>query len=170
MRHPRALGFDALEARKLLSRSRVVGPHTTPMIVATPVVVDGTLAVNNSAAISSSNPDGSTTTSTPVSGHLGALGKVRGLWNQTVDEFGDVDGPNVLRLVVPKGGLIITFNTLTAVKAHPTGHGTVYYPRAQEVLEGTGAYAGATESGMIDLTTNHSKSEITSLVLTTAST
>jgi hypothetical protein len=168
MSHVRALGFDALEDRKLLSRSHVAAPHTTPMVVATPVVLDGTLAVDNSAAASTSNPDGSTTTSTPVAGRLGALGKVRGVWNQTVDEFGDLDGPNVLRLAVPKGSLIVTFNTLTAIKAHPTGHGDFYYPRAQQVLEGTGAYAGAVETGMIDLTTNHSKSEITSLVLSTA--
>ncbi len=168
MSHARALSFDALEARKLLSGSRVAAPHTTPMIAATPVVLAGTLTVKNSAAITNTNPDGSSTTSTPVTGRLAALGKVRGVWNQTVDEFGDTEGPNVLRLAVPNGSLIVTFNTLTAVKAHPAGHGTVYYPRAQEVLEGTGAYAGATESGMIDLTTNHSRSQIVSLVLTTA--
>jgi hypothetical protein len=170
MSHVRALGFDALETRKLLTRSHVLTPHTTPMTVATPVVLDGTLAVDNSEANSITNPDGSTTTSTPVAGRLGALGKVRGLWNQTVDEFGDIDGPNVLRLAVPKGALIVTFSTVTAVKAHPAAHGAVYYPRAQQVFTGTGAYTGATESGMIDLTTNHSRSEIVSLVLTTATT
>ncbi len=170
MSHVRALGFDALEVRKLLSGTHVAHSHTTAMIPATPVVLNGTLTVDNNAATSTTNVDGSTTTSTPVAGRLGALGKVRGLWNQTVDEFGDLDGPNVLRLALPKGSLIVTFNTLNPVKAHPGSHGTFYYPRAQQVFSGTGAYAGATESGMIDVTTNHTKSEVTSLVLTTAST
>ena len=90
------------------------------------------------------------------------------MWNQTVDEFGDVDGPNVLRLAAPSGSVVITFNTTNSVKAHPRAHGTFYYPHAQRLYAGTGAYTGTTESGMIDLTTNHARNEVTSLMLTSA--
>ena len=68
MSHVRALGFDALESRRLLSGTHVALPHTLPMIAAGPVVLDGTLTVNSSAAVSNTNPDGSSTTMTPVSG------------------------------------------------------------------------------------------------------
>ena len=56
---------------------------------------------------------------TPSPGALVLSGKVRGVWNQTVDEFGDVDGPNVLRLAAPSGSVVIAFNTTNSVKAHP---------------------------------------------------
>jgi hypothetical protein len=168
MRYVRALGFDALEARKLLTGPLVAPHHTTPIIAATPVVLDGTLVVDSSAATSSSNSDGSSTTSTPVVGDLGTLGKVRGVWNQIVDEFCDTDGPDVPRLQLPKGSLIITFYTLNTVPAHPAAHGAVYYSRAQQLCAGTGAYAGTTESGMIDLTTNYDRNQIVGLKLISA--
>jgi hypothetical protein len=164
-----AFSFDALEDRKLMTAAhRVAKPHTTPMIIGTPLVLNGTLAVDNNLASSMNNPDGSTTTSTPVAGNLSSLGKVEGVWNSTVDEFGDIDGPNVLRLANAKGSVIITFNTANAAKAHSAGHGSVYYARAQKLYTGTGAYAGATESGMLDMTSNDSKSEIESLTLKSA--
>jgi hypothetical protein len=170
MSHVRALSFDALEARKLLTQSHIAAPHTTPMIVAAPVVLDGTLAVDNNLATSNTNADGSSTSSTPVAGNLGALGKVRGVWNENQDEFGDPTGVDVLRLHTSKGSLIITFDTLNVVKAHAAPHGAVYYQRAQQFYSGTGAYTHATESGMIDLTTNHSRTQIVSLTLTSAKT
>jgi hypothetical protein len=168
MSHVRALGFDALEARKLLTAAHIAAPHTTPMIVATPVVLNGTLTVDNNQVDSTTNADGSSTSSTPVAGRLGALGKVRGVWNTNLDEFGDPTGTDVLRLHAAKGSLIITFNTVNTVKPHPAAHGAVYYPRAQVLYSGTGAYSGATESGMIDLTTNHGRNQIVSLTLTSA--
>ena len=172
MSHVRALGFDALEVRKLLTAAHVAAPHTTPMIVATPVVLDGTLTVDNNQVDSTTNADGSSTSSTPVAGRLGALGKVRGVWNENRRRVRrHPPASTSCDLHAAKGSLIITFNTAnTAVKPHPAAHGAVYYPCAQQVYSGTGAYSGATESGMIDLTTNHGRNQIVSLVLTTANT
>jgi len=165
MSHRRALGFDALEGRTLLSGSRVAVHHSTPMIAATPVVLDGTLAVDNNSANITTNPDGTSISSTPVAGRLGALGKVRGVWNVGLDTFGDTTGVNALRLHAPKGSLVISFSTVNTVKPHPAARGAVYYPRAQQLVAGTGAYAKATESGMIDLTTNPGRKQTVSLAL-----
>ena len=170
MSHVRTLGFDALEGRRLLSAARAIAPHTMPMIAAAPVVLDGTLTVDNQGATSSNNADGSSTSSTPVAGHLAALGKVRGVWNESQDAFGDSTGVDVLRLHNSKGSIIITFNTLNTVKAEPAAHGALYYSRAQKLYSGTGAYAGATESGMINLTTNHGRNQIVSLTIESTST
>ncbi len=75
-----AFSFDALEDRTLMTAAhRVARPHTTPMIAGTPLVLNGTLAVDNSLSSSIDNPDGSTTTSTPLAGNLSSLGKVEGV-------------------------------------------------------------------------------------------
>ena len=161
--------FDVLEARELLAASHhVVGPHSTPMIAGTPLVLSGTLAVDSNLTSSIGNGDGSSTTSTPLEGNLGSLGRVTGVWNESVDSFGEASGLNVLRLQTGKGSLIITFSTVNTAKAHPAGHGEVYYARAQKLLTGTGAYAKAKESGMLDLTTNAARSEIASVTLKSA--
>ncbi len=165
----RTFSLDVLEDRKLMTAAhRVARPHATPMIAGTPLVLTGTLAVDNSLSSSIDNPDGSTTTSTPLAGNLSSLGKVQGVWNSTVDEFGDQAGPNVLRIANSKGSVIITFNTATTAKAHAAGHGSVYYARAQKLYTATGAYAGDTESGMLDMTSNDSKSDIVSVTLKSA--
>ncbi len=170
MRHLRALGFDALEARKLLTASHAAKHHTVPMIPATPIDLDGTLAVDNNAMTSTTNPDGSSTSSTPVVGRLGTLGKVRGVWNQGLDAFGDPTGVNALRLGTSKGSVIIVFDTVNAVKPLPAPHDAIYDARAQELYTGTGAYAGAVESGMIDMTTNSGRNQFVSLTLKSANT
>ena len=82
--------------------------------------------------------------------------------------FGQPSGLNVLRLQTGKGSLVITFSTVNTAKAHPAGHGAVFYTRAQKLFAGTGAYAGAKESGMLDLTTNSARSEIAELTLKSA--
>ena len=128
MSHVRALGFDALEARKLLTAAHIAALHTTPMIVAAPVVFDGTLTVDNNQRTRPRTPTAAQP-HRPPSPALGALGKVRGVWNKNLDQFGDPTGLDVLRLHAPKGSLIIMFNTPNTVKPHAAAHGTVYYPR-----------------------------------------
>jgi hypothetical protein len=161
--------FDALETRELLAASHhVVAPHTKPKVAASPLVLTGTLAVDSSKTSSIANGDGSSTTTTPLAGNLGSLGRATGVWNTSVDSFGEPSGLNVLRLQTGKGSLVITFSTVNTAKAHPAGHGEVYYARAQKLLVGTGAYAGAKESGMLDLTTNSARSAIASVTLRSA--
>ena len=167
MSHVRSLRFRFLEARKLLSKAHVASAHPAPAIVAVPASrLNGTLSVNNHAAISSTNADGSSTNMTPVSGRLTTLGAVRGTWYETVDEFGNYEGPDELLLHAPNGTVVITFNDQNAGQAHPEANGTEYFQNTQRATEGLGAYAHITESGSIQLITNHAKKVITSLVLT----
>ena len=83
---------------------------------ATPVVLNGTLNVDNNpnATTTTTNDDGSMTTSVPVAGQLGALGQVRGIWNETVDSFGDYEGPDTLILHDAKGAFVVAFNNENA--------------------------------------------------------
>ena len=78
MKHVHSLRFETLEARQLLSRAHVhaaVAHAARP--AATPVVLNGTLNVDNNpnATTTTTNEDGSMTTSVPVAGQLGALGR-----------------------------------------------------------------------------------------------
>jgi hypothetical protein len=111
------------------------------------------------------NTDGSSTTTVPVSGPFGALGEVRGTWNESTDPYGDYQGPDVLRLHDSKGSFVLTFNNQNPGPAHPYGHGTVYYEHTQRLYTGTGAYARATESGTIEIVANTAKTTVESLVL-----
>ncbi len=168
MRHDRSLGFDDLEERKLLSKVHHVVVH--PAIKAKPVVplvVDGTLTVNNRATSSSMNQDGGMTTSIPVTGSLGALGAVRGIWSETVDSFGDYEGPDSLQLRNSKGSFILVFNNENADKALRVPHGTVTFEVPQKAYAGSGAYARPSESGSIELTSNAARTGIVSLTLKT---
>lgn len=168
MRHVRSLGFDHLEARKLLTTSAhhalALSP---PKIVTVPVVLDGTLAVDNNAASMSTDDYGDTTTSTPVAGVINGLGKVRGVWNESADSFGDYLGPDTLRLRDPQGVFVLTFNTAKLGKAQKTPQKTYYYQFPQQLAAGTGAYVKATESGTIDLNTNAARNTVESLTLAT---
>jgi hypothetical protein len=168
MRHVRNLGFDCLEGRRLLSRlhSNLARP---PRAAAVPLVLDGTLTVNNRASTSMMNFDGGSSNSVPVSGKLGALGQVRGTWNETVDQYGAPTGLDTLRLRGPQGGVVIAFNDTNPGRPHPVGHGAVYYEHAQTLVAGSRAYARATESGSIDLTTNNARSQVVSITLKSAS-
>ena len=73
MNHVRSLFFESLEGRRLLSNAHVNAAHAKPAVVATPLVLSGTLTVDNKAASTVMNEDGSTTTSIPVSGANGYL-------------------------------------------------------------------------------------------------
>jgi len=167
MPHVHSLRFDALETRPLLSKAHAIVPHTTPMEVASPLVLDGNLSVNNSPAValSTANADGGSTTSLPVSGRLGTLGTVRGFWSETTDSMGDIEGLDTLRLRASKGMFIIAFNNETTGQPHHGPHGSVSYQQAQVFYQGTGAYAHASERGTLDLTTNPAKTEVVSISL-----
>jgi hypothetical protein len=137
-----------------------------------PVVLDGTLRVdaNANAATTTMNVDGSTTTSTPVAGRLGSIGAVRGVWNNNVDELGSPTGLDALRLHNAKGTFVIAIDNASQPPAHPAGHGDVYYVYPQRLYVGTGSYAGATESGTVDVTTNSSDTVVVSMTLHSRST
>jgi hypothetical protein len=163
-RHARSFRFEFLEHRMLLSAAHASKVHAAAV---TPLVLDGSVSVDNTAAESITNPDGSTTTSTPVVGHFGTLGELRGVWNETVDEYGDSEGLDVLRLANSKGGIIVEFDTQDSGPAHSAGHGAIYYQDPQRLYSGTGAFARTSESGMIQVYTNSGRSEIESMILHT---
>jgi hypothetical protein len=169
MRRVRSLSFEPLEERKLLSRAHVA-VHSKPAVATTALVFNGTLRVDNNAATMSEDDEGDTTTSTPVSGQLGPLGQVRGIWNTSDDEYGDYLGPDTLQLRTAKGTFVVAFseqNTDSASHLHGGATDTVD-PQLGSV--GTGAYAHERESGTIGLTSNSARNEIVSLTLTTTGT
>jgi hypothetical protein len=165
MSHVHFLRFEDLEARRLLSKVHVAVAHPAPAAV--PLMLDGTLAVNNNGASTTMNPDGSSTTTVPVAGRLGALGEVRGVWYENVDAYGDSAGSDTITLRNSKGAFGVAFNNQSSGQAHPIGNGAVSYEHAQRVLGGSGAYAHASESGSIELITNDAKTHVESLVLNT---
>jgi hypothetical protein len=167
MRHVHSLGFDDLEARKLLSKAAIAGPHTTPAVIATPIELNGSLAIDNNAASQTTNADGGTTTMTPVTGRLDTLGKVHGVWSETIDPYGDIEGLDALRLRGPKGMIVLEFNNASPGPAHKAAHGAVYYTETQVIGASSGGYAGSTETGSIELYPNSGRSEITNFVLHT---
>ena len=135
MRHVHPLRFESLEARQLLSRAHGPAP-ARPRVAAAPLVLDGTLAVDNSpgAATTTMNIDGSMTTSVPVAGQLGALGQVHGLWNESVDAYGDYQGPDTLRLRDAKGTFTVEFNNGAAVRPHGKTRGAPQLPTQPDGL------------------------------------
>ena len=138
MSHIRSLGFECLEARKLLSKTHFAVAHTAPAVVTLPVVLSGTLSVNNHAAISTMNVDGSSTSMTPINGRLETLGAVHGTWYETADEFGNHEGPDELLLHAANGTVVITFNDQNAGQAHRAANGTAYFQHTQRATQGTG--------------------------------
>ena len=167
MRHARALRFESLEAKCLLSKASVALTHVATAAVETPIVLDGTLALDNNAATSTQNVDGGSTTTTPVTGRLATLGKVHGVWNETVDAYGDVTGLDALRLRNAKGTIVVEFNNADPGTAHHAAHGAVYYQESQRIGAIAGAYSDSTESGSIELFPNSGRSAIVSIVLHT---
>jgi len=173
MKHVHSLRFETLEARQLLSRAHVhaaVAHAARP--AATPVVLNGTLTVDNNpnATTTTTNEDGSITTSVPVAGQLGALGEVHGIWDETVDSFGDYEGPDTLILHASNGAFGVAFNNENSPRAGVKVGSAISYKHTQVVLGGDGAYARASESGTIELTTNGARTEIVSMTLHTQNT
>jgi hypothetical protein len=167
MRRDRSLRFECLEARNLLSKTHPAAAHPAQPAVEVPVELNGTLSVDNHAATVSMNADGSSTNLTPVAGRLGALGPVHGTWYESVDAFGNYQGPDELLLHAPSGAVVVTFNDQNTGHAHPDASGSLYFQHAQRATQGTGAYAHIAESGSIELVTNPGKKVIASLALTT---
>ncbi len=173
MKRVRSLRFEALEARQLLS---VAHAHAAVAHAArpatTPVVLNGTLTVDNnpSATTTTENEDGSMTTSVPVAGQLGALGEIHGIWNESVDSLGNYEGPDTLTLHASNGAVVVAFNDASSKPAGVKVHGAVTYEHPQMALAGSAAYARPTESGTIELTTNAARTQIVSLTLHTQST
>ena len=172
MRRAHSLRFDALEARKLLTKAHVVAVHPAAAVVSVPVVLTGTLAVDKNEATTSQNIDGSSTTMVPVSGRLGTLGKVQGVWYENADQFGDYMGPDTIELVSrnPKGTLSVSFNNQNAGQLHLIGHSTGYYQHAQRLQGGTGAFAKASEDGSIEVMVSSTKKAVESLELISTNT
>jgi hypothetical protein len=172
MNHGRSLVFEALEGRMLLSGAHAAGHGAKARdAAAVPLVLDGTLTVNNRQAIS--NPDSTTSTTTnavPIVGLLSGLGKVHGYWYEETDNYGDDLGPDVLSLHSSQGTFTVDFNDATSGPAHSTGHGTVYYQHAQIARGDTGDFSGETESGTLNLNMNRAHTEVQSITLNTQST
>jgi hypothetical protein len=166
MNHGRCLGFETLEARMLLSRGHALA-HARAAVIATPLQLNGTLAVDAQAAILNMNVDGSTTSETPVAGQLGSLGEVHGTWYESFDEYGDYLGPDTVSLHNSKGTIVIAFNDQKQVRTHKTAHGPISYVYAQRVQGGSGAYAHAAETGTIELTTGGARKNIQSMEIQT---
>jgi hypothetical protein len=169
MKRVHSLHFEALEGRELLSRAHAAVAHAarvhaTPAIAGAPLVLDGTLTVNNHAASTDTNLDGGYTTSVPVSGQLSGLGEVRGVWYESTDQFGDYLGPDTITLRSAQGSFTIAFSNASSGPAHKIGH-TVYYQHAQHAVSGSGAYAGTTESGSINLNENAAHTRVVSVTL-----
>ena len=169
MSHAYSLRFDVLEGRELMT-ARVAAAHARPAKVVVPVILNGTLAVNDNASSTNSNPDGTYTTSVPVAGTLGGVGKVRGVWNETVDQFGDVSGLDAIRLYNGQGTIVIGFDNEAPGKPRPAGRGTVFVEDRQNVYAGTAAYAHATETGSIEVVSNAAQTAAKELILHTKGT
>lgn len=168
MTRAHSLQFEALEGRELLSGAHAAAhrarAHAAPAIAGAPLVLDGTLTVNNRAASTDTNLNGGYTTSVPVSGQLNGLGQVRGVWYESTDAYGQYTGPDTITLRDAQGGFTIGFSNASPGPAHKNGH-TVYYQHAQHTISGSGAYAGSTEIGSINLNENRAHTAVVSLTL-----
>jgi hypothetical protein len=170
MSHVHSLHFEALEARELLSTTHPAAAHAAKAhakaaVATVPLVLDGTVTVKNSEDLSDENLDGGYTTSVPVSGPLGALGQVTGLWYESSDSMGDYLGPDTITFHDSQGAFTIAFNNETSGPAHRTGPHSVYYQHKLQIEGGTGAYSGDTGSGTIDLNMNAAHTQVQSITL-----
>ena len=162
MNRLRSLFFDALEDRKLLSRAHIIA-HTRPAVAATPLVLNGTLTVNNKATTTTMDEQDDTTTTTPVAGQLGSLGEVRGTWSETDDQFGDYMGPDMLRLHDAKGTFVVAFNEQKTDAINRLAGGAQESVHPELASGGAGAYAHARGSGTIGLTTNATRKVVNTI-------
>jgi hypothetical protein len=174
MRHVRSLGFDDLETRKLLSKvdhptaEAVHKPAPVPAAVAMPLDLDGTLVVDMKDSSQSTDDEGDQTTMVPVTGYLGTMGKVHGVWSESVDEFGDYLGPDTIEFANAKGTYTIAFNTANLGNARKIGKESVFPTLAQQLDGATGIYAKATETGSIQVILNPSKGVAETMTIVSA--
>jgi hypothetical protein len=166
MTHVRSLRFEILEGRQFLSTAHVAAAHATPAF-APALVLNGTLTLdNNPGASTIRNGEGEATTSVPVAGQLGTLGQVDGTCDETVHVHGDHAALDELILRNAKGSIIVAFTQ----PAHTKALSGVSFERTQVVWGGTGVYAGATERGSVEVTTNAAGTQVVSLTLQTRNT
>jgi hypothetical protein len=158
MRHVHPLGFDDLESRKLMTKVHAK---------AVPLVFEGTLAVDRKDASSTMDMYGDTYRTTPVSGMLVGVGKVKGAWQEEADYYGDLTGTDTIQLKGQKGSFTVTFDPSRLGKEHPVTGGQAFAAIPQKVRGGSGAYAGASEDGSIVVTTNAAKTAVESMTLGT---
>lgn len=153
MRHVRSLCFESLEDRKLLSRAHLV-THAKPAATAAPLVLNGTLNVDNKALTTSMDDQGDVMTSIPVAGQLGTIGKVHGVWNEMSDQFGDYMGPDTVQLHTAKGSFVVAFSEQNTDAIHHLAGGVTESIHPEITSDGTGAYARERGTGTITLTSN----------------
>ena len=130
MRHVHPLGFDDLEARKLMTKA-----HAKVV----PLVFEGTLAVDRKDASSTMDAYGDTDRTTPVSGVLIGVGKVKGTWVEGSDYYGDPIGTDTIQLKDPQGSFTVTFDPTKLGKEHPVPGGEAFAGIPQSVRGGSGA-------------------------------
>jgi hypothetical protein len=174
MRHDRLLRFEGLEVRNLLSAAHVGPAHPAAVAaVDTPVDITGTLNVELNQASTVENSDSSETTTVPVVGRLGSLGKVTGVWSHSLDGSGNYQGPDtlVLKSSLVKGSFTINFNNDNAgLTAKSVGKDLSDYQHAQKLVSGTSGFARASENGSIELMLNTNQDTYKSLVLISVNT
>ena len=170
MKHDRSLGFETLESRQLLSSGQLAVADTAPTSPGS-LVLNGTLHVSYGPQESSltTNPNESLTRTVAVAGHLGSLGRVRGTWSESVDMYGNYDGPDKLVVGNSKGAIVITFFNRNPWWASIRRRRPVSYEHTQQILAGSKAYAGASETGTIVLTTKPWRTRVFTLTLHTTS-
>ena len=168
MKQTHFIVFDILESRQLQSTVHLPMAHPA-RVLAAPLVLDGTLSVNTkSNAISPTmNPDGSSTMSVAVAGQLGALGPVHGVWYENQDSFGKLPGTRHAAAPRREGNDHNRVQQCEPVTRHAKVRGAVNYEHTQRFYSGTGAYARASESGTIELTTNAAQTHVVSMTLHT---
>jgi hypothetical protein len=167
MRADRLFHFDHLEARKLLSTAHISAAKAAT-VADTPINLTGTLNVTLNGASTVENSDSSETTTVPVVGRLGSLGKVTGTWSHTLDQFGNYEGPDtlVLKSSLQKGSFEINFNDNNSGQtAKSVGKDLSDYQHAQKLATGTGTFAKVSETGSIELMLNTNQDTYKSIVL-----
>jgi hypothetical protein len=167
MRSNRLLRFEDLEARKLLSAAHI-GSARPASVAVTPINLTGTLDVNLNEASTVENSDSSETTTVPLVGRLGSLGKVTGVWSHTLNQLGDYRGPDtlVLKSSLQKGSFTINFDgNDSGLTAKSVGKDVSDYQHAQKLVSGTGTFAKVSQAGSIELMLNTNQDTYKSLVL-----
>jgi hypothetical protein len=166
MKPSRSFGFETLESRMLLSSGQVTAARRAARAdraAASAVVLSGTLTVISKNAIMETDDDDDSINETPVSGTLGALGAVHGVWTESYDEYGDYLPPDTIALHNSKGTIVLAFNDQNMLHSGADKKGPETFEYAEHVQSGTGAYAHASETGSLVLTTNTTRTDIATM-------
>jgi hypothetical protein len=161
MRHVRSLGFDDLEARKLLTKvhhatlTADAVPSASTAEISAPITFQGTLNIANKSSSIITDDLGDQMTVVPVSGDIDGIGAVKGTWDESADAAEQYLGPDSIQLHNSKGSFVLGFNATELGQSEQSAQGTVVYPGANlQVNNGTGAYANLKGSGFVQELTN----------------